>query len=93
MKQHQDKKSMIVIKEDYMRNYCKITYILSSTVFLPFLELNSSDQPFPGFGPLFEYYGSTAPLLIYSGSTFLKLFQWFLRLTYAVERVGLGSKE
>ena len=27
MKQHQDKKSMIVIKEDYMRNYCKITYI------------------------------------------------------------------
>ena len=92
MKQHQDKKSMIVIKEDYMRNYCKITYILSSTVFLPFLELNSSDQPFPGFGPLFEYYGSTAPLIL-SGSTFLKLFQWFLRLTSAVEKDGLGSKE
>ena len=83
---------MNVIREDCTRNYCKITYILSSTVCLPFLELNSSDQPFPGFGPLFEYYGSTAPLLIFSGSTFLKLFQWLPRLTSDCGEVGTRLK-
>ena len=38
---------MNVIKENYMSNFCKTAYILSSTAFLPFLELNSSDKTLP----------------------------------------------